>query len=612
VQITAYTGGVMSVGGFGAVVIELKGLELPDKIPLLEDHANVMKSIVGHGKPETFVNEVIVAGHLTDKTEAGKRVIDLGNDLPLQASVGVEVFASRRVGKGEKVKVNGTAITAPEGGLRIITKGRLREVSITPMGADQNTAVHIAANQQRLNSMADDIDTEDVLQKERARIRKIEATCRGTEWGKNQDKVNELKAKAVDEDISFEELQRELLGIMRASRTHVFVAHAGNGPTDQARTLEAALCLSAGLPEDFVGEQCGYDERTMNAAVSKQYKGVGIHDALRFVCREAGQEVPHKINAEAIRHAFRADGMLQAQFSTTSLPGMLSNVANKVLLKSYLAVNRAGLRLCKPGDAQDFKTFTRYRMTMDGALEQVGNAGELKHTTLSEQGFDHKIDTWGRIISLPRQTIINDDMGGFLQIPQMLGRQSALSVEEIIFTRLLSNQNNFFHADHANYITGAGTALSISAITELEQKFLDQTDAAGKPILITPKILLVPTALNVLASSIVRSVNVQVTTTADKLTPAGNPHSGRFESISSPYLSNANIHANASSKAWYLFGDPNDVAALVIDYLQGQQQPHIESGETDFNTLGMQWRCFFDFGVAFEDWRAAAKAKGEA
>ena len=79
--------------------------------------------------------------------------------------------------------------------------------------------------------------------------------------------------------------------------------------------------------------------------------------------------------------------------------------------------------------------------------------------------------------------------------------------------------------------------------------------------------------------------------------------------MSSPYL-NAQALAGSSTTAWYLFANPADVAAMEIAYLNGVTTPTIESGETDFNTLGIQWRCFFDFGVAMQDFRAAIRADG--
>ena len=90
----------------------------------------------------------------------------------------------------------------------------------------------------------------------------------------------------------------------------------------------------------------------------------------------------------------------------------------------------------------------------------------------------------------------------------------------------------------------------------------------------------------------------------NKMVPANNPHAGKFRPVASPYL-NAQGITNQSGTGWYLFADPADVAAMSIAYFRGQRTPVIESGETDFNTLGMQWRSFFDFGVAFQDFRAA-------
>jgi hypothetical protein len=91
--------------------------------------------------------------------------------------------------------------------------------------------------------------------------------------------------------------------------------------------------------------------------------------------------------------------------------------------------------------------------------------------------------------------------------------------------------------------------------------------------------------------------------------PAVNPFAGRFGFGVSPWLNNSAITGNSSS-AWYLFSDPGDIAAMEVAFLRGQRTPTIESGDTDFNTLGIQWRGYFDFGVAMQDKRAAVKAAG--
>ena len=85
----------------------------------------------------------------------------------------------------------------------------------------------------------------------------------------------------------------------------------------------------------------------------------------------------------------------------------------------------------------------------------------------------------------------------------------------------------------------------------------------------------------------------------------------------SPYLNNTAIRdqdgkaiTGQSDTGWYLFADPMVRAAIGVAFLNGQRLPTIESSETEFQTLGMQWRGYLDFGVAFEDPTAAEKNAG--
>jgi len=137
--------------------------------------------------------------------------------------------------------------------------------------------------------------------------------------------------------------------------------------------------------------------------------------------------------------------------------------------------------------------------------------------------------------------------------------------------------------------------------------FADQVDKDGRPILIQPKYLVVPTSLKVVAQQIKQETRVNELPSQPK--PANNPHVGKWEPICSPFLGSQGL-AGSSQTAWYLWADPSDVAAIDIAFLRGQQTPIIESGETDFDNLGMKWRGYFDFGVAMQDYRAAVKSAG--
>jgi hypothetical protein len=59
-----------------------------------------------------------------------------------------------------------------------------------------------------------------------------------------------------------------------------------------------------------------------------------------------------------------------------------------------------------------------------------------------------------------------------------------------------------------------------------------------------------------------------------------------------------------------LFGDPGDVAAFGIAYLNGMESPTIEQEQADFNLLGIQFRGYQDFGVCQVDKCGGVMSKG--
>ena len=118
-----------------------------------------------------------------------------------------------------------------------------------------------------------------------------------------------------------------------------------------------------------------------------------------------------------------------------------------------------------------------------------------------------------------------------------------------------------------------------------------------------------PPELEATADSLYASTNIVMAT--DAAVPDSNPYKGKYQPQVTPYLSNANYTGN-SAKAWYLFGDPADVAAFGIAYLDGNEQPTVEQVDAGANVLGWNWRGYFDFGVCQIDPRGAVKSKGEA
>ena len=90
--------------------------------------------------------------------------------------------------------------------------------------------------------------------------------------------------------------------------------------------------------------------------------------------------------------------------------------------------------------------------------------------------------------------------------------------------------------------------------------------------------------------------------------------------MSTPWINNAAVNKSEGTftglsagdrpKTWYRFADPQAAPALEVLYLNGVDTPTIESDETDFNTLGMQFRCYFDFSFGANDSKFAQRNIG--
>ncbi len=428
---------------------------------------------------------------------------------------------------------------------------------------------------------------------ETRRIEAIRRICDG--------KLPGVEAKAIEE--GWDENQTEL-AVLRASRPNV----NGFANTGQAKArtggplvFEAVALMATGCPNSRIEKL--YAEPVLEAA--DKLRGIGIQE---FCELASGQHLPR----------FRRDaaGWLQAAFSTTSLPGVLSNIANKMLLEGYSYVEDAWRRVAKIASVNDFKEHSRYRMTGSFTFEQVGPDGELKHGKLDEQKYGQKAQTHGIMFALTRQMIINDDLGAFTDIPRQIGMGAGEAIADAVWSLWLRNPvqadgHAYFSAQHRNYLEGADTALTIDGLTAAEVHFGEQTKPNGRPLGIPASLLLVPTALKVPAQLLMTSLQVNETTTTNKPKPATNPHVGKFEVVSSSYLSNPSFTGH-SSKAWYLLADPNRLPAIEVAFLNGVDRPTVEQADADFNTLGVQFRGYIDFGVREQDHRGALKLKGEA
>ena len=376
------------------------------------------------------------------------------------------------------------------------------------------------------------------------------------------------------------------------------------------KMLEASICRAAGLPNI----EKHYKEDVLNASYDRFPNGIGLVDFLVIAARERGY-TGHLSRTEPGTLLAAAGGsvpsMIRANdgFSTLSIPGILSNIANKFLMDAFNGVESGWREIAEIGRVNDFKTKTTYALTGAATYEKVGPAGEIKHATLGETSYTNKADTYAKMFAITRTDIVNDDLGALTKVPMKLGRGAALSMNEVFWAEFMNN-SSFFTSGNNNVSTGGGSALSSDGLKAAQLKFKKQTDPDGKPLGLEPRILLVPPELEITANELMTSliVNTGGSSTTDKV-PNRNVWANKYRTVVSTYLSNASF-TGYSTAAWYLLADPADLPVIEVVFLNGRVTPVVESADADFNTLGIQFRGYHDFGCAKQEYRAGVRSAG--
>jgi len=572
VNIVAYTGGIMRVGNWGDIAINLAGLDCGGAIPLLVDHDPGLDNVLGKGEAKVLIGQLHVAGNIVGSTAAAKKVLDLARDgFPLQASVGVAPEETTRLAPGEKIEINGRTVVAPRNGLTVVAKGKLREVSVVTMGCDSRTSVAIAASK----GAGDD----DVLTAERVRVASIM---------KLTVKNPEIAAKAVSEGW---DATRTELEVLRASRPMAPMA-GGFRPIATTEVIEAAFAFRMGMGKAA--------EKHFKPDVLQQARDLGITHCLDL-CRIAltldGQDIP--LGREAL---------VKAALSTMSLPVALGDMASKNLLDAYAEAPASWRAFAAIRSVADFKTNTTIRPSFAGNLEQVAPGGELKHGTVKEWTASYKIDTYGKLLGIDRRDLINDDLGVFAEASAAMGKAAMRKLNDLVFAVLLANANNFFSAGNGNYLSGVDSNLNMASLSSAIKAMISQRDDEGNDLDIRPAVLLVPPDLETTARALLESEYIM----AQVNLPTGNSLRNVVQLQTEPRLANTVKFGNLASNAhWYLFAAPA-ATAMVVAFLNGVQNPTIEFQgiEADVNTLAAHWRVYHDFGAALVDPRAAVRSKG--
>lgn len=411
---------------------------------------------------------------------------------------------------------------------------------------------------------------------ERARVTEINEAVRGLRL--DQSFADELIAK----DTSADEARR------------LAIAKAAERSND---TIKPPMGHIETLADEVETRRAGVEEALLHrynpaqhklSDNGKRFSGLSLIEIGRELLTQRGVD---------IRGMSRDQIATRAMLTTGDFPYILANVANKTLRQAYEAAPQTFKPFTRMVTAPDFKTIARTALGDSPTLEKVNEHGEYKYGSVSEARETYAIASYGKIVALTRQTLINDDLSAFTRLPEMFGRAAADLESDTVWgiitaNAALADSIALFHASHGNLPTGA--AISVAQLGVCRAAMRVQTGLDGRKINVTPRYLLVPAALETIAQQFTSQAY------AASASSSINPFAGALQVLAEPRLD------TASTTAWYMAADPAQIDTIEYAYLEGNQGVYLETKD-GWEIDGVEFKARLDFGAKAIDFRGLVK-----
>lgn len=331
----------------------------------------------------------------------------------------------------------------------------------------------------------------------------------------------------------------------------------------------------------------------------RHYRGLSLLEISREYLAAVGINTRgmtrHEVAAKLLSRDTRL--MVRTGFQgVTDFPNLLANVGNKTLQAAYARAEQTFKSWTRQASAPDFKAKTVAQLGEGPALVKKAPHGEYKYGKFGEKGETYALATYGVIVALTREAIINDDLSAFDRIIQALGFNAADLESDIVYAILTANAAladgvALFHATHKNL----GTAGPVGATTLSEMRKLGrkQTGIDGKLLNIAYETIIVPAAQETVAQQAVSAVVPNQTTGV-------NPFTGLYKVVAEPRLD------ATSETVWYAAATPGRVDTIEYCYLEGNESVFIDQ-EIEFDTDGIKYKARHDFAAKAIDHRGLFK-----
>jgi hypothetical protein len=639
-------------------VLLMDGLELPKnrQVPLLDSHSRYSTASVMGSYREMVTRDGQLVGRVffSSVPEAEGPYTKLREGHLTDFSIGYRPVASTWIDEGQTAVIRGRSFKGP---LRVTERSRIKELSITPIGADELAKVR--SEHQPGESRQDAAPTTKEKDAMNERLKKwlisrgMPATATDDEAWAYMEKLNVVRAADIPAAAptpapapaaaAAPNIDAERKSAADGERLRIAeidgACRAFNYPEDlQKKLVDGAVPTATALRTVIdwaaankataggVGHRgpvtIAADERDKfraaaidsillrsgdsggKARIAPEKPAAGASDLMGYSLKELARHSLVIANQPVGGHALE---MVGRALVTSDFPNILAAGANKALLAGWESAEETWRTWCSIGaPVPDFKAQSLVRASETSDLDEVPEHGEFLHGKAKDSKETVQVVTYGKLFAITRQAIINDDLGALLSVPAKMGEAAARKVGDLPYAVLTANAAMgdgyalFIASPHANYVaSGSGAAPGITTISAGILAMGLQKDRLGKRRLnIRPFFFIAPKTLEGAAEIFFRSGNFSdsntIATDSSLASTRVNPYGGAY--FTRVYDSRLDDHDVAE---WFLAAQKG--LTVAVFFLNGVQAPYMETRQ-GWSVDGTEYKVRIDAAAKALDW----------
>lgn len=351
------------------------------------------------------------------------------------------------------------------------------------------------------------------------------------------------------------------------------------------------------------------DRQKMRAARDSELGGYTLPELAREYCVRRGLSVRglNRDRIVGVALSSRSTGLHGAV--AADFPSLLENIAQKALLIGYDEPDETWRMIARPGVLTDFRQASRTGISEFDDLDLIRDGAEYKAGRFTDRSERMTLASYGKLFRLTRQAIVNDNLDEFSKVPRKMGRAASRLVGDVVYNAFLlnpvMNQDGLalFVAGHANLVSSGNGPPGVAQLSTMKSLMGRQRDQSNQVsgLNIRPARVIVPLALEDAARTLqTAEFNPLITATNSS---APNIHRGTFETVA-----DARLDA-LSAVQWYAAADPMLYDTIEVGFLDGQQEPYIESQE-GWTIDGVEFKVRIDCAATALDFRTMVRNNG--